>query len=135
MHNGSLLAIINKFIFHDHIIEHEWQCNVMLFVEFKMTRKNHILDLILFFSSMFQYSCELNIIKHSIFYRGLSKHLVNIIISKPKNRELIHAIKILISIFHPRKSNWSMGWCMCLMQGFIKRFQNLPSIYVITFAF
>merc|ERR1719342_1587364 len=32
---------------------------------------------------MFQYSCELNIIKHSIFYWGLSKHLVNIIISKP----------------------------------------------------
>merc|ERR1719516_951438 len=54
---------------------------------------------------MFQYSCELNIIKHSIFYRGLSKHLVNIIISKPKNRELIHGIEILISIFHPRNSN------------------------------
>merc|ERR1719447_1008030 len=32
---------------------------------------------------MFQYSCELNIIKHSIFYWGLTKHLVNIIISKP----------------------------------------------------
>merc|ERR1719471_2531911 len=33
---------------------------------------------------MFQYSCELNIIKHSIFYWGLSKHLVNILIKATK---------------------------------------------------